>query len=457
MKKIFSLIALMLMTLFVSAQTYGEYSLPHTTDVSVLKQYVGQRVKVMHSPNEDEISSHDARTFSYKGRLELEYTIYKVKSTKNEITIELIDETGNKLSAFVSTDPSSKFGMYSCNSFFLIDKFKKDKASCIGRIIYDANGNEVATVIDIDMYGSLMTKPHPLYTIRMKSDGRQYLCPPAKVEQVFGNIGTELKNDKVKASYLIMDIVTRPCDSLVFDYCYSTGGHSYTPISKSQIDELGNGFMKYIIKDTITGELSECSSQDPVNSAFSKDLKGYYVSLLKSVERPTDSKDRYGQTEVSIVENNISKFTYKDNIIDLLIFGTSKQFHFILKNISDSTIKVVWNEAAFVDYDGSSSKIMHVGTKYSQREADQPATTIIKGAKIEDVVTPNCNVRYSEYTKNWIIDSMYPSKGLKDPGQLRLMLPIQIKDVVNEYIFIFDVKFVYEHPERLIGVNNDCV
>lgn len=28
------------------AQDYGDYSLPHTTDVSVLQQYIGQRVKV---------------------------------------------------------------------------------------------------------------------------------------------------------------------------------------------------------------------------------------------------------------------------------------------------------------------------------------------------------------------------------------------------------------------------
>jgi hypothetical protein len=27
--------------------------------------------------------------------------------------------------------------------------------------------------------------------------------------------------------------------------------------------------------------------------------------------------------------------------------------------------------------------------------------------------------------------------------------PIQIKDVVNEYVFIFDVEYEYNHPERL--------
>ena len=49
----------------------------------------------------------------------------------------------------------------------------------------------------------------------------------------------------------------------------------------------------------------------------------------------------------------------------------------------------------------------------------------------------------------WDTYSMYPrEKGLK-PGQIKLMLPIQIKDVINEYVFIFDVQYVFNHPERL--------
>ena len=101
----------------------------------------------------------------------------------------------------------------------------------------------------------------------------------------------------------------------------------------------------------------------------------------------------------------------------------------------------------FVNYDGSTSKIMHEGTKYSQREGDQPSTTIIKGAKIEDIAVPTCNVRYSYALEEWVNESMYPSKPYENPGQLQLMLPIQIKDVINEYIFVFDVKYMYDNPE----------
>lgn len=37
----------------------------------------------------------------------------------------------------------------------------------------------------------------------------------------------------------------------------------------------------------------------------------------------------------------------------------------------------------------------------------------------------------------------------KEPGVIQLMLPIQIKNVVNEYTFVFKVYYTYDHPELL--------
>ena len=37
----------------------------------------------------------------------------------------------------------------------------------------------------------------------------------------------------------------------------------------------------------------------------------------------------------------------------------------------------------------------------------------------------------------------------KEAGFIRLMLPIQIKNVVNEYTFIFKIYYTYDHPELL--------
>ena len=48
MKKVLFFIAMIIYSMLSLAQAnYGEFSLPHTTDLVILKQFVGQRVKVM--------------------------------------------------------------------------------------------------------------------------------------------------------------------------------------------------------------------------------------------------------------------------------------------------------------------------------------------------------------------------------------------------------------------------
>ncbi len=177
-----------------------------------------------------------------------------------------------------------------------------------------------------------------------------------------------------------------------------------------------------------------------------KAVDGRYYSLLSEVEKPADDSIRYGETK-TITEEGITKFSYSDNVIEILIYGGYKEFDFIIKNVSDKSIKVVWNEAVFVGMDGTTSKIMHNGIKYSEREGDQPASVIIRGAKLEDMVVPTANVYYeSGYFSGWKTRSMFPiERG--QTGKISLMLPIQIKETINEYLFIFDVIYKDDYPE----------
>ena len=84
---------------------------------------------------------------------------------------------------------------------------------------------------------------------------------------------------------------------------------------------------------------------------------------------------------------------------------------------------------------------MHKGVKYVEREASQPSSVIIKGAKLDDVIIPTKNIRYSNTLKDWETSNM-----LKNRGEIKLMIPIQIKDVINEYVLTFKVKKEYSTP-----------
>lgn len=240
------------------------------------------------------------------------------------------------------------------------------------------------------------------------------------------HMGEVVENDMVKDTYEVIDVF----------------------MGRGQGKENATAQPNITVRNMRTGKVVSCPYSERETAPFADALTGKYKVSLMKVEKPEDASNRYGETK-TIQDEGVDKYSYNDSIIDITIFSTTSQFNFVLQNVSNHSIKVIWNEAAFVDIDGSSSKIMHVGTKYIDREGNQPPTTIIRGAKIDDVATPTKNVYYLERV-GWETHPMLPQtyKG-KEAGEIRLMLPIQIKDVVNEYTFVFKVYYSYDHPELL--------
>ncbi len=417
-------------TMTFAQKNYGKYSMQHSTSESELQQYVGQHVKVFpYTPENGIDDSYDSNRFDEMGgKTDVVYTIEKIKVGKF-IFIDLTSDSGQKVKAKVNLKHEKNFkGMQTCESFFLVDKFEADKKEYVGKVINNADGQPVAKVSDLRFVGKYKVSPTPHIVVKSDFDGSIITCTEEEAKVACSYYGKILTHPKVKRQYKVV--------GLTYPKPYEAYNPKYGLYNLQNLEE--------------PEKKRVCSVSNPEEEAFKTDLKGHYISVLSKVEKPSNPAIRYGKTTtVEDKDKNISKYSYIDNVIDILIFGGSTQFNFILKNVSDNSIKVIWNEAVFVDFDGTTSKIMHTGTKYSQREADQPATTIIKGAKIEDLAAPNCYVRYSDALKEWVTDSMYPSQPAMSPGQLRLMLPIQIKDVINEYIFVFDVNYVYDFPERL--------
>ena len=185
-----------------------------------------------------------------------------------------------------------------------------------------------------------------------------------------------------------------------------------------------------------------------IDKVLMEDKAGAYHSTLVKVEKPENTSERYSDVK-TIYDKGVTKYSFEDNYISIIILGEDNQFDFKLDNKTQNSIKVVWDDAVFVDCNGSTSKIMHSGVKFNEREASQVASTIIRGATLEDIAVPISNVHFDEILKEWVTDTMYPKTISKGVKQFRLMLPIQIKDVVNEYVFVFDVEYKYEHPERI--------
>ena len=187
--------------------------------------------------------------------------------------------------------------------------------------------------------------------------------------------------------------------------------------------------------------------QTALEDCFREDLRKDYFTKLIKVEKPDNPEIQFG--EIKTISDDLTRYSYEDNYLSLVILGLSDRFTFSLLNKSQYSLKLLWDDASFVDIDGSTSKVIHTGISFSEREMSQTATTIIRGASIEEDVIPTRNIYLSDIGKEWKVKSYYPSEPLAGSKHVQLMLPIQIKGVTNEYVFIFDITYDYVHPERL--------
>lgn len=190
---------------------------------------------------------------------------------------------------------------------------------------------------------------------------------------------------------------------------------------------------------------------------YENHLKGFYTAKLVKVEKPSDSSDRYSIPTV-VQEDGVEKYSFNDSIVSVIMsFNDLIGFTFNLKNVSATSIKVVWNETVYVDVFGNTSKLMHNGIKYAEREGDQPSTTILRNAQITDNLFPTDKVYLPSIREGWQkakLSPKYPPLNSDILGEMRVMIPIQIKDVVNEYTFVFELQY---HFNDMSDVNIDML
>jgi len=169
---------------------------------------------------------------------------------------------------------------------------------------------------------------------------------------------------------------------------------------------------------------------------------------LSQVTRPLNATEQYG--EYSIVDNDTNnKFTYVDGLIEGVFVLGEKSVIFGITNKTSHIIKINWDEAAFIDENGNSSRVVHSGIRYVDMNSPQSPSIIIGGGKFQDVATPTSNVHFSQqsgwYSRDILLNFSYNRDELIGWSngyigkELKLLLPLVIEGVQNDYIFTFRV------------------
>lgn len=134
-----------------------------------------------------------------------------------------------------------------------------------------------------------------------------------------------------------------------------------------------------------------------------------------------------------------------------------------VRNKTLSSAKLLWDEASFVDLDGTSRRIMRAGTDFNDRQRPQMPTIVAAESEVLMPFLPADWVEYVEPVKKWRRMTLVPKEQTIDasgvklaagltPEQLkanvternvgkeyRVLLPIEIGGQVVDYTLIFRV------------------
>ncbi|MBI4245095.1 MAG: hypothetical protein HY606_13475 [Planctomycetes bacterium] len=206
-------------------------------------------------------------------------------------------------------------------------------------------------------------------------------------------------------------------------------------------------YQKTVILTTIIAALSFpllCSCA----TTTTQTLPALYTISLSEVIRPNNVKERYGEyTASQISEQNTLKYDYEDKMIKVLWTFESTMIKFLITNKTEYSIKVIWDEAAYVDIKGTTHRIMHSGIKYTDRQNPQPPSVVASRGTLDELILPTDYVYFSGYGvfAGW---SQYPLLPLNPTIQevnqykgqtIKVLLPLQIEGHTNEYTFIFKI------------------
>ncbi len=186
-----------------------------------------------------------------------------------------------------------------------------------------------------------------------------------------------------------------------------------------------------------------------LSSCFSFKMTTYDVGLT-NVDVPKNAKQQFSESMVkTTTEDGVTKYSFEDEMIAVTWFTTTSQFNFILRNKTNHSIKIPWDEVAYINPSGESMRCIHSGIKLIDRNSAQAPTIVAKNSTLSDILVPADHIYYiSGKYGGWETKSLFGEYTSQEAAnqsgligtKVSVLLPIMIENVTNEYTFQFEVK-----------------
>lgn len=209
-------------------------------------------------------------------------------------------------------------------------------------------------------------------------------------------------------------------------------------------------------------------------------LDAHYLVSLDDVKRPPSAQSNYGAQQIGkFSEGEKDKYYFEDGMIRIVCKGEAFMFpDFSIENKTNDSIRIIWDEASFIDWNGKGTQVVHSGIEAEQRNQPQAPTVIPIGTKIDEYAYPKNRFEYDSQedleflgaTGHWRMNSIFLDEEklagshysseeayIKEMGEqfinktYKVLLPLQINGVTYDYLFIFKINDVISSRIRQGG------
>jgi hypothetical protein len=148
--------------------------------------------------------------------------------------------------------------------------------------------------------------------------------------------------------------------------------------------------------------------------------------------------------DISLIKPKLNKdLQFSDDNINIAFQLNKETISFTLLNQTENPIDLDWNKVSYIDRESNSSKIIHNGIKYIDKEKSMTETTIPPMSKLNDIIIPTNSISYSSSLNDWTLKNLLPggytaAATIKDKT-FSVFMPIKINNAIKNYLFTFKI------------------
>ncbi|MHC4780350.1 MAG: hypothetical protein ACYTFG_17410 [Planctomycetota bacterium] len=178
-----------------------------------------------------------------------------------------------------------------------------------------------------------------------------------------------------------------------------------------------------------------------------------YEIALEEVERTSSgSKREVLDTIRRMTTGAASVFLFEDDVLKFIWSPRAEEMRFKLVNKGDETLRIIWDEALYIDEKGVNTRLVHAGIHSNDAYKLQPPSLVVKKGILSEAVFPAHHVAGDPRpVDRGTMEPIFPMWGrskdaLKSGAQkvvgktVRILLPVVREEKKTVYTFHFVVK-----------------